>query len=649
MNNDLSQSGYVFDTSTKIWRKASYESIQYSDGEVVEERLAKIINEARDVSVMSLELRKHCTDWVSTYYLHPNRANLLRPVESFLKGDVLEIGCGCGSITRFLGENGANVLALEGSIRRASIAASRTRDLKNVTILSENFNDFKTNQRFDAITLVGVLEYARVYSKDSTQDGIDIVLQLAQSLLKPDGVLMVAIENQLGLKYFAGFSEDHFGKLMYGIEDHYNINSVTTFGRNELGGKLTAAGLPQQSWWFPFPDYKLPTLLVSEEGALPLKEFNIETLVKSASSVDFQHPNFVYFKQERALSPVIRNGLLPELSNSFLLVASQQSTTPSPQLELALHYATDRRLEFAKKVVFAKGKDNSITVTSSALYTESSSSENLPLKLVLSDALYFNGEVWQDNLFNIITKPIWLFEEVQCWFDRWFELFCEFANIASNCDLNKIKVEGKYFDAIPRNLVISKSGKSAFIDNEWIYHEDLDVRYIIFRAIFISLISIRTSYITTPSDLSDARVLNVVTMLMDSKGISIDKNQIETFIMKETAISQMVRGYGSQTYAEILDWLYSLQFSDANNQVGMASKIENYQEEVIKLKQLGAAQDAEIVKLKQALSDRDVELTELGLGVIALFSSTSWRVTLPLRIIATRFRLIFSSYLRFFD
>ena len=65
-----------------------------------------------------------------------------------------------GAITRVLGESGAEVLALGGTLRRAEAARARTRDLENVEVLFENFKDFETNLKFDVITLVGVLAYA---------------------------------------------------------------------------------------------------------------------------------------------------------------------------------------------------------------------------------------------------------------------------------------------------------------------------------------------------------------------------------------------------------------------------------------------------------------------------------------------------------
>jgi 16S rRNA A1518/A1519 N6-dimethyltransferase RsmA/KsgA/DIM1 with predicted DNA glycosylase/AP lyase activity len=53
---------------------------------------------------------------------------------------VLEVGCGCGAITRFLGEQGFKVDAIEGTMRRAEIARLRTEELENVQIISSNYH-----------------------------------------------------------------------------------------------------------------------------------------------------------------------------------------------------------------------------------------------------------------------------------------------------------------------------------------------------------------------------------------------------------------------------------------------------------------------------------------------------------------------------
>jgi 2-polyprenyl-3-methyl-5-hydroxy-6-metoxy-1,4-benzoquinol methylase len=652
MKNNLIKSGYTLDTERNIWVRPNFEGIDYSDGDATETEIADIIKQASDVSVASIELRQHCTNWPRTYHLHPNRSNLLRPIENYLKGDVLEIGCGCGAISRFLGENGANVLGLEGSIRRASIAESRTRDLDNVTVLSENFSDFKCDKKFDVVTFIGVLEYARKFSNDQTQDGIDLALQMAVSFLKPDGILIVAIENQLGLKYFAGFPEDHFGKPMYGIEGHYDNNSIVTFGRKDLGDRVTATGLSQHEWWFPFPDYKLPTLLVSEAGVMPLKGFDLATLTKSASSSDMQYPKYVNFMQERALYPVIKNSLLPELANSFLLVASSQREAKQQPLPLAIHFAADRKPEFTKKVIFDKNEKGNITAKLLPLNAHRQVEKNAPLKQVLSDAPYYNGEIWQDKLLNLVTKPGWNFQDIQHWFDCWFDAFCSHANIVNRSNLAEVMVVGSLFDAMPRNLIIDTHGVPVFIDQEWAYEADLEASYIIFRALLVSFTSLR--YVALPDIDTDLNVLFLIKALMNSKGLTLDEGQQEKFIQQELTLAVLSKGYANHTHEELMNWLEVIELFVLDTHIGLSKIIEEGDTQITNLNKTMAVRDndisnlwlavaerdGQIANLNQVVAERDRQITNLDRRITNLvdeqqriLASISWKITRPLRFI----------------
>ena len=262
MDPQLNKAGYRLDTQTGVFKKPDFAGIDYSDGDDAENRIEAIIERTSDLSTFSPQLKPHCTDWVSTYHLSGSRSNILRPFELSAEQDILEIGAGCGAITRYLGECGANVLALEGSLRRSKIARSRTRDLSNVTIVCETFSEFKVEQKFDVITLIGVFEYAARYIGSDTPH--ESMLKSVVHLLKPNGSIILAIENQMGLKYFAGAPEDHLQIPLYGVEDRYEVREPRTFGQETLREMFNGVGLTNLFFLAPYPDYKLPRSIVGE-------------------------------------------------------------------------------------------------------------------------------------------------------------------------------------------------------------------------------------------------------------------------------------------------------------------------------------------------------------------------------------------------
>ncbi len=137
---------------------------------------------------------------------------LAQTLEQFIPHKkILEIGSGCGAITRWLGELGADVTAIEGSERRANITYSRCRDLDNIKFFCEGFDAFYENEKFDLVLLIGVLEYSNLFIR--ADKPALALLTKAKQLLKEDGLLVIAIENKLGLKYWAGAPEDPETKL----------------------------------------------------------------------------------------------------------------------------------------------------------------------------------------------------------------------------------------------------------------------------------------------------------------------------------------------------------------------------------------------------------------------------------------------------
>jgi 2-polyprenyl-3-methyl-5-hydroxy-6-metoxy-1,4-benzoquinol methylase len=482
---DLSNVGYFVNQDTRVWSRSAETDFGYSDGDEAEQRVANVVAGANDVSVMSDELAEHCVDWPSRYHLSHERSNLLRPFSGRLKGRILEIGAGCGAITRFLGEEGGEVLALEGSARRAGIAASRVRDLPNVTVVCDTFDGLQAKEKFDIVTLIGVLEYARKYG--SGADPVQAMLERARTFLKPSGTLLVAIENQLGLKYLAGMPEDHLGMPMFGVQGLYAADGVVTFGRHELAKRLAAAGYASTQLALPFPDYKLPSSVVLPAGLHEVDGFHPWVLASQSVKRDHQLHVIPTFAIERVWDVVGENDLLPDLGNSFLFLATPQgATTLLDDTTLAVHFSTARRRPFRKATSFELAPDGRVAVKRRLLESSLTPPAESLFKFSFTDEWLVNGTSFEIGFLRTVTTPGWTIEQVGACIRAFVDVvIAEAAKRGFTVQNRSIatSLPGSLLDIIPYNIVSKADGSYVIIDQEWSFDGDIELGFLIFRGL----------------------------------------------------------------------------------------------------------------------------------------------------------------------
>ena len=216
-----------------VWTLANREKFNYSDGRSSELYLKRCFEEAKDLSSSSYELESWVKDWPSEYHLSRKRAQLLRGFDFDRSKKALEVGCGCGAITRFLGETFDDVVAIEGSVTRAQLARMRTKGMENISILNAPFQEIKFKKRFDIVFCIGVFEYSNVFV--NATDPYDYILKYFYDVLSANGLLVIAIENQFGLKYFSNSKEDHTNVMFDGLEGYPRYgDKAKTFGYNEI-------------------------------------------------------------------------------------------------------------------------------------------------------------------------------------------------------------------------------------------------------------------------------------------------------------------------------------------------------------------------------------------------------------------------------
>lgn len=303
----------------------------YCDGEVEDELLDIVKNYSPVEYQQIIEER---ANWPILYHLSPLRENIVDWIPMEKTAKVLEIGSGCGAITGKLAQKAGNVVCIELSKKRSLINAYRHQDCGNVTIHVGNFKDVEPDlpHDFDYICFIGVFEYGQSYI-DTKNPYVDW-LKMMQGHLKEDGRIIIAIENKLGLKYFAGCREDHLGTFFSGIEDYAQGDGVRTFVRSRLEQMFQESGLTEYSFYYPYPDYKFMTAVYSD-GRLPKPGELYE------NQRNFDRDRMLLFDEKQAFDGIVKDGLFPVFSNSYVAIIGEGF-----EIKYA-KYSNDRAPEYA--------------------------------------------------------------------------------------------------------------------------------------------------------------------------------------------------------------------------------------------------------------------------------------------------------------
>ncbi|MCA9324584.1 class I SAM-dependent methyltransferase [Candidatus Saccharibacteria bacterium] len=510
-----------------VWVLKGHSSFGYSDGAETELYISKVISNAEDLSPNSKALHNHIIDWPSEYHLSHKRAQLLQGLNFCSSSKVLEIGCGCGAITRHLAEQYHSVVAIEGSLNRAKIAKSRVRDLDNVTIICAPFQDVLLSEKFDLIFCIGVLEYSASFF--SGVDPYSHALSSIREKLAKDGALVLAIENRLGAKYFAGRPEDHVGYPYEGLHGYPLFGGkVQTFGRYELELMLKKY-FPSLEWLYPFPDYKLPSCIVDHEF---LTSGCANQMISEVVS-------------ERTFSPAMRNRIsmrlmtlqlgknriLQDLANSFLVIASCKASAPKAFPQRAILYSTSRRARFHVGTRVINSGDSFKAVKFAISKPRRGSDGKLQHRIAPSD--------WSDG-FSLHTNMLTVSRRKD--FENQFLI----AGLESWCDyvrgfsLAGGFVSGELVDATWSNVFV-QGGSCKVIDAEWVWGQPVKFEVLFIRASYLFL---REANLLVPKGgltkyRSGKSQIDRLGRILD---IKISRQDFEDFIDLESDFSHLALG-----------------------------------------------------------------------------------------------------------
>ena len=500
--------GHLDDAGLRV---LSDPGLGYADG--AEATLAEIVGAAQDLSSTSRELADQATDWATTYHLGPSRANVLRALDLPRDARVLEIGCGCGALTRYLGERCATVDSVEPMPARARVAALRTRDLDGVQVHVGTLEDVPREPAYDVVVVVGVLEYVGLGTADP-QPYLDFLAR-CHDVLVDGGTLVLAIENALGVKYLAGAGEDHSNRPFDSLEDYLLESPARTFSRRRLEGLVGQAGLVPATLG-AFPDYKMTRVVVAD--GLAERSSALAERLPRFPSPDWVVPRLPLADEASLWRQLVGAGVGDHFANSLVVLAGKGGPSSIwPDDRLAVMYAGDRQPEYVVRTeVVAAGDGVELRRTATdperAAVPHPDVRHAPPAVELESDG----AELLQLTL----EQPARRGELLRAW-----------AELVPDTEWMPV-------DLVPHNVIVAPDGALRVVDQEWqVRGVDRDV--VLVRGLLWG--AVRLAQMTRPAAGEGSRTIReLMEDLAGDLGLTLTDDLMQRFVAQESRFQAAV-------------------------------------------------------------------------------------------------------------
>jgi SAM-dependent methyltransferase len=500
----------------------------FSNAFEVEAIVEQLVHEASDRSSLSAIGRDKYWDRDIRYHLCPERSHLFRHLN--LSGlDVLEFGAEMGGASRYLAEQARSLVSVESNETYFRVLSKRLSDLPNWTGVASEFGEFGTDKKFDVVCLVGPLEQtAPLAVLDPAQCQLTSLLGHATNFLKPDGVLLVAIENRYGIKYWAGAPVEHSGRMFDGICGYSTEEYPAAISRLRLLEILDAKGIREAEEFYPWPDYKMPQSVISKALVDRFPELAAD-IAADAITRD-PNPSIQYFPTSIAARHAIADGRITDISNSFFFVGSPRADSPTlnhvlaktrKDKEAAWHYSSLRHSPISTAFTIENASERP-TVLKRNLGNEAAWESRLiqwrrpertpvlsgaKVSHLLQRAAYYRGQqAYEELLVDYLKATI----------------------VRFRIDGGRLLPEA--YDAVPHNAVQPDGGGYDHFDLEWALRSPMRKDWLVLRTVLCEPPSLKALPAGTYNSLGE-----LFDILCSKLGLDSDREQVS---LREAEVQQ---------------------------------------------------------------------------------------------------------------
>ncbi len=182
---------------------------------------------------------------------------------------------------------------------------------KKLEVDKQQVKSLKLEEKYDYITLIGTYEYAPIVI-DGEKPYSNFLKKLKEHLNK-NGKILLAIDNRLGIKYYAGAKNKYYSKIFGSVESEIRQNKPNLLLKKELEKFIKEAGFNNYKFYYPVPDYKNANSIFTDEF-LPKSNHS-----KILYPVDYENGSIIVFNEIEAIKEICDNDMFTCFTNSYLV------------------------------------------------------------------------------------------------------------------------------------------------------------------------------------------------------------------------------------------------------------------------------------------------------------------------------------------
>jgi len=303
--------------------------------------------------------------------------------------------------------------------------------------------------------------------------------------LKPNGHVILAVDNRFGLTFFAGSKERLTGKYFEGLEGYGHSEGICTFSKDAVLSMAKEAGFVVAKTNYPYPNFRYMIAMYTDEHLPSLGELN-------TNLCNFEEERAVLFNEAAVFDEFIKEGKFQEFSNSYLFDLTLEEQEKDEEL-LFLKYSVERDEKYRVRTEIVR-KKNGTKVVRKVPYGECAVEHVEKIKhweTVLGKQ-YEEFGVKVNHCTLTEGKAEFEFLKGQTLEEKLDEYLenDDFAGFVQELKKYAAKVEqltsvkAANIDMIFPNIILV-DGQWNVIDYEWTFEADIPVKFIIHRAIVL--------------------------------------------------------------------------------------------------------------------------------------------------------------------